>query len=352
VIQLTLHKNKISISLHLNKQNTTIIMDDFMNLAQQSGMSDEKGQAVAGGLFAILQEHMNPQQYQQVTTKIPEFDYLAQQHREANGSADRGMGSSVLSWITKKNSQGNNGGMEYLIETLKKHKVTVAELIIFIPLALWLLKREFGIDVFHLFGGNTASTSTSTNTNAAATNTNNSSGMFGSMNGKNTADSSNSSSLSGTGTYYNQMFANNNSGGDGRNAAPTVVVPSFPVASPNNAYVQSYPVPTSNNNNNQYNPYGSNDNAYAPSYPVPPNNNNNQYNPYQADNVYVPSYPVNSDRNTSNDEYNQAPADPRVYVPNYASSTTTNNNQYNQGGPNNNVYQPSYPPNGGYNNQY
>lgn len=301
-------------------------MNEFINLAEQSGMSRQKGEAVAAGLFAILQEEMDPHQYRQIASRVPEFDSLAQRHREENGSTDRGLGSSILSMITKHNQQGNNGGMEYLINTLKKHKVTIAELIIFIPLALWLLKREFGIDVFHLFGESKPTGTTATKPNNG--------GMFGATNNGKSDVGSPSSSLAGTGTYYNQLFATSN--GDGRSAAPpTVVVPSYDVASPNSTYAPSYPVAPQPPN--VYNPYGSNTasgNAYAASsFPVP-SNNQYQYNP-SGNGVYVPNYPAaNNDQYRDSDPYQQQTAG-SVYVPNY-----------NQAAPNNHVYRP---PNAGYN---
>mmetsp|Transcript_23816 Transcript_23816/g.43238 ORF Transcript_23816/g.43238 Transcript_23816/m.43238 type:complete len:178 (-) Transcript_23816:200-733(-) len=137
-------------------------MDEILKMAADSGMTKQQGEEATGGIFALVKKNISPEQYKQITSKIPQIDTLV--NKEESGSTDRaGAGGSVMSSLTSMASggsggAGSNGGggntaaLTALIGICGKYGISAKQVNAFLPQLVSLVKKECGVDIGSMLG--------------------------------------------------------------------------------------------------------------------------------------------------------------------------------------------------------
>ena len=166
-------------------------MDEILKMASNAGMTKEQGEEATGGIFALVKQNLSDEQYQQITSQIPQIDSLVNKEEESSTSTERASGGGLMSNLASMTG-GSGGGttgsntaaLTALIGICGKYGISAKQVHMFLPQVVSLVKKQCGVDIGSMLGlpasGSAETSGSTTGGSQASSMMGSAMGMFGS----------------------------------------------------------------------------------------------------------------------------------------------------------------------------
>jgi hypothetical protein len=161
-------------------------MDSVHQAARDSGMDDDQGNAMVGGILSFLKDHVSDDNYQRIAQNFPGADDAVQNHSRAVNTGLAGWIGTAVSTLDSKmngnkinsnnssnNSSGNAssltefGSLAGLVTYLAAKGISPNMVKQFLSFLVPLIQKKCGVDVSPYLGGIGGGSSSSTSNSAS-----------------------------------------------------------------------------------------------------------------------------------------------------------------------------------------